>query len=123
MNQRKTAALCPPSFGGTPPLDGPETLQAASRRLRAQHIERVRHFPPELASGPPWDLLLELDDESEGACDSRWSSATRHRWLRVLAEHGLVTLGADHPSGARLSAAGRARIDGYLSACLEQGLL
>jgi len=103
--------------------DGADTLRAAARRLRALRRERERHFPAELASGPAWDLLLGLDGEAEPDTDSPLSPATRHRWLRILSENGLVAMNGDQPASARLSAAGRARMDGYLTACLEQGLL
>jgi hypothetical protein len=100
-----------------------QILRAAAGRLRAMRRERDRHFPPELASGAAWNLLLELDDGSADAIESPLSPATRHRWLRALSAHGLVTFSDDQPANATLTPAGRARIDGYLSTCLEQGLL
>lgn len=98
-------------------------MRTASRRLRALRRERLRHMPPELATGPAWDLLLELEDEAGDAVDSALSPATRERWLRALSAHGLVTLDDGDPAMARLSPAGRARIEGYLSACIGRGLL
>jgi len=113
----------PPLSGCAELQDGADTLRAAARRLRALRRERERHFPSELASGPAWDLLLGLDGEGEPDTASPLSPATRHRWLRILSENGLVAMNGDRPDSARLSAAGRGRMDGYLTACLEQGLL
>lgn len=114
-----------PGLAGTMPSshDNKKQLQAASARLRALRQERGRHLPRELVTGPGWDLLLDLHGERAVDAPDPLSPATRKRWLRVLEEHGLVRRDDEETGNPVLTEAGRAWIDGYLAACLAQGLL
>ena len=99
-----------------------DQLRAASARLRSARCERERHLPSQLASGPGWDLLLELHGEGERPSPSAGlNGETRKRWLKVLAEHGLVDVAPTDGSTASLSEAGRVTIERYLTACLAAG--
>lgn len=110
---------------GAPPADLGRAVQIeiANRALRASF------FDPDFFCDPAWDMLLDLFLQQalqKRVCVSSLCvascapSTTALRWIRTLEEAGLIERSRDPADGrrifVRLTAAGHAKIAGYLAA-------
>jgi hypothetical protein len=98
-------------------------VEIGNRALRASF------FDPDFFCDPPWDMLLDLflqQSMQKRVCVSSLCvascapSTTALRWIRALEDAGLVERSRDPDDGrrifVRLTAAGYAKIAGYLAA-------
>lgn len=104
-------------------------FRAIGARVLSARRRRAAYFPVETLAEGAWDLLLELHGSGKTGAAALFtragqSAATGTRWLRALAERGLVALSeAEGAATAVLTGEGQRRMDAWLGECRTDGLI